>query len=115
MDARELGERPAFTEEEERIRAGRPPASALIELQFRAPEVPACPEHREAALPAAVPFDGDCGRIDCDCNNVESGITTREYRETCRARESELRIHCEITGELLGSCHPAASGPDAWP
>jgi hypothetical protein len=120
-DALEPGELqtfPAFTEEETRIREGRSAATGTDESAFRAPALPACPEHSPPApsrLAEPEPAETDCGRIDCDCNNVNFGLLTREFRAACRERENELKIHCELTGELLGSCNPAASGPDAWP
>jgi len=66
--------------------------------------------------PAPVPCPSKCGRINCDCNNIDAGIITNDYRRICRDVEAELKLQCEINKEEIeGTCHDTASGPNAWP
>lgn len=58
---------------------------------------------------------GDCKRIDCDCDSVEFGLLTKQYRLECRKTETELIRLCKETGKVQGKCHSTASGPKAWP
>ena len=57
----------------------------------------------------------NCGRIDCDCHNLDFGLLTGPFREECRNHEAGLKQQCEATGRIEGSCHPTASGPNPWP
>lgn len=60
-------------------------------------------------------WPGDCQEIDCDCDNVEFGLLTPEFREECRATERALIEQCFALGRIEGTCHATASGPQATP
>ncbi len=52
--------------------------------------------------------------VDCDCENVEFGLLTREYRLQCIRAEAEIWKRYYETGEL-GKCDTVAQGPNARP
>lgn len=56
-----------------------------------------------------------CGTINCDCDNLDFGILTGPYRDECRAAEAALIQQCTATGQISGTCHPTASGPNPFP
>jgi hypothetical protein len=55
------------------------------------------------------------GPIDCDCENLDFGIITREYRKVCRAAEAKLRAEYARTGRITGKCDAAAQVPNPHP
>ena len=52
--------------------------------------------------------------IDCDCDHVEAGLLTREYRLQCIRTEAAAWVRFYETGEL-GKCDPVTKGPNARP
>jgi len=56
-----------------------------------------------------------CQAINCDCDNNGWGILAGPMAEECRAVEAALRDECLLSATVTGTCHPTASGPDAFP
>ena len=50
--------------------------------------------------------------IDCDCEHVDAGLLTREYRLQCIRAEAQAWRQFYETGEL-GKCDPVTKGPNA--
>ncbi len=61
------------------------------------------------------PGPEECRPINCDCDNVEFGLLTGEYQKECRGAEEGLKAECARRREIVGVCHPTASGPNAFP
>lgn len=55
------------------------------------------------------------GPINCDCENLDFGILTREYRKVCRAAEAKLKAEYARSGRIKGKCDASAQGPNAQP
>ena len=61
------------------------------------------------------PLPAQCQPINCDCDSIDWGILTTEYRKECKAEEIALKRQCRDTKAVAGTCHPTASGPAAFP
>lgn len=70
---------------------------------------------RGGPKPATADGGDPCGPINCDCDNLEFGLLTGEYRRECRAAEAALKAQCAQTKRIEGTCHPTASGPNPYP
>lgn len=76
-------------------------------------EVPLIGPLVQALWSALEESGGICEAISCDCDNLDFGILTGPYRDECRAAEQALKDACRASGgQVQGSCHPTASGPN---
>jgi hypothetical protein len=76
-------------------------------------EVPLIGPLVNALWSAAEESESICDAISCDCDNLDFGILTGPYRDECRAAEQALKNACSASGgQIQGSCHPTASGPN---
>ncbi len=68
----------------------------------------------KAVWPEPVPEE--CKPINCDCEAlVDWGLLAGEYIKECRGVEEGLKAECSARREIVGVCHPTASGPNAFP
>jgi PASTA domain-containing protein len=55
------------------------------------------------------------GFINCDCEHVEAGLLTNQYRDQCKKAETALIDQFKQTGTVTGKCDSVAQGPNAKP
>jgi tetratricopeptide (TPR) repeat protein len=83
-------------------------------LKKWAEELPYVGKLLKAVWPEPVPEE--CRPINCDCDAlVDWGLLAGPYIKECRGVEDGLKAECSRRREIVGVCHPTASGPNAFP
>src|SRR5947209_9517333 len=99
------------------VREAQAELDALLSKPLCSPSMEASPGPGQPAAGAAGGQAGmqigDCRIINCDCDNISSGLLTNSYIRQCRATEESLKKSCQDSGGLIKTkCHSIAAGPN---